>query len=72
MFKKRKVQRTKPAEIIEYYGNKIRMQKYEGDKDVSIWDTRTQMPAHGRLDINLEQLKELLAVLPDFIKEIEK
>jgi hypothetical protein len=68
---KYKVQRRKQQDIIEYYGHQIRMEKYENDSDVSIWDERTQMPAYGRLDISVKQLKELAEVLPDFIKEID-
>lgn len=73
MSKTNKIIRTKSADIIEYRGDSIRMEKYDNQDEISIWVTnRGQMPAFGRLDLDSKALKELCEVLPEFIKSVDK
>lgn len=67
-----KITRRKQQDIIEYYGKGIRIQKYQNDNDISIWNTRaSRYASYSRIDLELKELKELLDILPDLIKEIE-
>jgi hypothetical protein len=67
-----KVQRIKQDDIINYHGNGIKIEAYESHKDdISIWNAQ-KIEMYSRIDLNINQLKELAEVLPQFIKTLEE